>query len=348
MITMSFKQASRAVLRIVALGVCLALSLPFPAYAAQLTQRSLQLGTTAAGAATTHTFTFTYTSTTTVGSVVIEYCDSPLEQIACSAPPGLDASAATLTSQSGETGFSILSQNANQIVLTRAPIPASNIASTYQFSNVVNPTGSPGTFYARIATYATIDGTGAETDFGAAVNSTTQGVSISTEVPPILDFCVGQSIPTDCSSANGDVVDLGVLRSNVAATGTSQFVTGTNAQFGLAVTANGTTLTSGNNTIGALNAPTASAPGNAQFGLNLRANTNPPVGSNPQGSGTANPTSQYNIVNRFVFHPGDVVAATSGTTDIRKFTVSYVANIPPSQPSGVYTATLTYICTASF
>jgi hypothetical protein len=141
---------------------------------------------------------------------------------------------------------------------------------------------------------------------------------------------------------------MGVLREGSVATGTSQMVAGTNAEFGLAITANGTTMTSGNNTIAALGAPTPSAPGNAQFGLNLRANTSPPIGQNPSGPGVMSPTASYNIPNRFMFHAGDVVASTAGTTDLRKFTVSYIANVPPAQAPGVYTATLTYICTASF
>jgi len=322
--------------------------LPGTVAANQLAMRSLRLGATAAGATTVHEFTFTYLSTTSVGSVSFEYCTSPLTQIVCDAPSGLDVSGVALQQQTGETGFSILSSTANTIILTRAPTASAAIPSSYTFGNAVNPGGAPGTFYVRINTYSSVDATTGQTDFGAVVNSTTQGVSISTEVPPILNFCVGQAIPSDCSSAEGNVVDLGVLRSSSAATGTSQLLAGTNAEFGLAITANGTTMTSGNNVIPSLNAPTPSAPGNAQFGINLRANSSPPVGQNPVGPGVANPTGQYNIPNRFVFHPGDVVATTPSTTDTRKFTVSYLANVTPAQPPGVYTATLTYICTASF
>jgi hypothetical protein len=315
--------------------------------AAQLSQRSLTLGATAAGATTTHEFAFTYASGTTIGSVAFTYCTSPLAQIVCDAPAGLDVSAATLQTQAGETGFVIQSQSANQIILSRAPSTAT-LASVYKFASAVNPTGAPGSFYVRITTYASLDGTDPETDFGAVVSATTQGVSIRSEVPPILNFCVGQSIPGDCSTADGNVVDLGVLRSSSASSSTSQLMAATNAEFGLAITANGTTMTSGNNIIPALNAPTQSAPGNAQFGLNLRANSVPPVGQNPSGAGIANPAAQYNIPNRFVFHPGDVIATSPDATDTRKFTVSYLANVSPSQPPGVYTATLTYICTASF
>jgi len=333
----------------VSVGLLVSLILPpMPAFAAQLSSRSLTLGATTVGATTTHKFGFTYALPNAVGSVVFEYCTSPLKQITCTAPSGLDVSGATLIQQSGEVGFTLLSSSANRIVLARAPAPTTGTPSSYTLANAVNPTGTPGTFYARITTYNASDGATGEVDFGAVVNSTTQGVVINSEVPPILNFCVGQTIPSDCSSADGNVVDLGILSSANAAAGTSQMVVGTNAEFGVSITANGTTMTSGNNIIPALNAPTPSAPGNSQFGMNLRANSSPPIGQNPTGPGVANPTTQYNIPNRFVFHPGDVVATTLSTTDIRKFTVSYITNVPPGQPPGVYTATLTYICTASF
>lgn len=324
--------------------------MPMPRASADTLQlRSLAVSNPTSGATTSDTFNFTYQTAATIGSVVFEYCDSPLPELPCVAPAGLDASGAVLQNQSGATGFAIVSTATNEIVIGRVPAGiAGHFPASYGFSGVTNPTGPPQAFYARIRTYTSSDGSGSEVDNGSVVNSTTQSVHISTEVPPILDFCVGQSIPTDCSSASGDVADLGVLRSSSVATGTSQLLAATNADFGLAITANGTTMTSGNNIIPALDTPTASAPGHAQFGMNLRANTSPPIGQNPNGPGIANPTSQYNIPNRFVFHPGDVIATSPDTTDTRKFTVSYITNVPSIQPAGVYTATLTYICTASF
>jgi hypothetical protein len=331
-------------------GLALASLLPAPRASADTLQlRSLMVLDPAAGATTSHTYNFTYQTAATIGSVVFEYCDSPLPELPCNAPAGIDASGAVLQTQSGATSFTVVSATANEIVIGRVPASiAGHAPATYGFSGVTNPTGPPQAFYTRIRTYTSSNGSGPEVDNGSVVNSTSQSVRLSTEVPPILEFCVGQSIPTDCSSAFGDVVDMGVLRSTTAATGTSQLQAGTNADFGLAITANGTTMTSGNNEVAALGSPTASSPGHAQFGVNLRANTAPPIGQNPSGPGIANPTSQYNIINRFVFHPGDVIATSPDTTDIRKFTVSYVTNVPPGQPPGVYTATLTYICTASF
>lgn len=325
-------------------------SAPGTASAADLGQRSLHISNAASGATTRHMFSFTYDSTNVaVGSVIFEYCTSPLPALPCVAPAGLDASGAVLAGQTGESDFVSVSFDTGRMVLGRTPAstPTAN-ASQYIFDNVVNPTGVPDTFYARITTHASADGTGPAIDFGAVVNATTGGVGISTEVPPILNFCVGVSIPGDCSTAEGNLIDVGTLNPRLTAGGTSQMMVGTNADYGVSIAAYGTTMTSGNNIIPALVGPTVSAPGNAQFGLNLRANSNPAVGEEPSGVGVVDPTNRYATPNRFAFVNGDIVAASADVTNLRKLTVSYIVNVPPTQVPGVYTATLTYICTAGF
>lgn len=323
---------------------------PVLTLAAPLDSRSLRLENIDPGAVTTHTFTFTHGTTgTPVGSVMFEYCTSPLMQITCVTPSGMDATSATLSNQTGEIGYSVLSTQANQIILTRNPaaLPTSN-PSSYTFENVSNPTGQFQTFYVRITTYENIDATGTAIDFSAVANATVGKIFISSKVPPYLKFCVGISLSDDCSSADESVVDLGTLSPTEASSGESQMIAATNAEFGVAIAVYGTTMTSGNNTIPALALPTLSAPGNAQFGMNLRDNSDPNVGQEPTGAGIANPTAQYNIPNRYVFDSGSVVATSPNVTDTRKFTSSYIVNISPSQPPGVYTSTLTYICTATF
>jgi hypothetical protein len=107
-------------------------------------------------------------------------------------------------------------------------------------------------------------------------------------------------------------------------------------------------MTSGNHEIAAPDDPTPSQPGTSQFGLNLRANTVPFVGVEPSGAGIAVPAPDYNIPNRFVFRDTDVVATSPDATDVRRFTVSYITNVAADQHPGVYTATVTFICTATF
>lgn len=278
---------------------------------------------------------------------MLEYCTSPLLQLPCDAPAGADASAAVLAGQTGEAGFSVASATANRIVLTRPAAATGLTASTYQFENVVNPTTAE-EYFVRISSHASTDGTGPRVDFAAVVNAIVPGVSVSTEVPPHLEFCVGLTIDTDCESAAGNLIDLGVLSPTETKRGSSQMLAATNAQFGLAITMQGRTLTSGNHEIDPIAEPAPSRPGTAQFGINLRANTNPAIGEEPAGAGVANPAAAYNTPDRFAFNSGDIVATSHDTTDVRHFTVSYITNVDEDQPPGAYTTTVTFICTATF
>lgn len=320
-----------------------------PANAAQLSNRGLTIGDITPGATTTHDFKFSFVSPDAVGSVKLEYCTSPLLDLACDPPPGLDVSAAVLTAQTGEADFAIQSAQTGTIILGRpaAAAPVNN-ASTYTFGTIVNPGPTAGTFYVRISTHASADASDASIDFGAVVNATAEKVTISTEVPPILKFCVGLTLADDCTTADDSLIDLGDLTTARVSGGTSQMLAATNADFGLAIAAYGTTMTSGNNVIPSLANPTPSAPGNAQFGINLRDNSDPDIGQEPSGVGIAHPTADYSTPNRYLFRSGDVVATSPDATDMRKFTVSYIANVPPGQQPGVYTATVTYICSATF
>lgn len=348
--TRTVRQRHVSLLLLVA-AVLIPVSILFPgqAHAAQLTQRSLTLGSVTPGATTTNDFRFAYTSTgTSVGSLMFEYCDSPLLSVTCNAPPGMNASGATLTQQIGETGYFLLTAQTNRIILTRAPASFPRInPSEYIFSGVVNPNDEE-TFYVRITTYVSTDGSGAYTDFGAVAQATSNGQQINAQVPPYLKFCVGLTVSTDCSTAEGYLIDLGTLSSAKVSTGASQMVAATNGESGLIIDAYGTTMTSGNNIITALSRPTPSAPGNAQFGINLRANSNPNMGQDPAGAGIATPTANYNIPNKYMFNSGDTIASSPAGTDTKELTATYIVNVPPGQAPGVYTATLTYICTASF
>lgn len=349
--TLHYNSTGKRPLLLFVVTFALALLLTIPAsqtaVAAQLVHRSLLINSASAGSTTQHTISFSYASSAvSIGSVVFEYCTSPLLALACVAPSGIDATNASLTQQTGETGYFVLAAQTNKVTLTRAPAAVPN-PSQYTFDSIVNPT-VPGTFFVRITTYQTLDGTGPYTDFGAVVNAITDGLSVSSEVPPYLKFCVGLAISADCSTTGDNVLDFGEMNKNTTSSGTSQMTAATNAESGLAIAVHGKTLTSGNHVIPALTTPTVSAPGNAQFGINIRANTNPIVGQDPSGPGLANPTPKYGTPNLFAFGDGDTVATSQAITDSRTFTVSYMANISPNLTPGVYTATLTYICTATF
>lgn len=328
------------------LGV--AIGFPHAAQAGQLSSRRLQIDSPSPSAVTNHTFGFTFANTTAVGSVVLQYCTMPLFEEPCFAPAGVNVASALLLGQAGETGFTIGSTTANSITLTRAPQPVTTPQVSYKFGNITNPSTQARTFFARITSYASTDGSGTAIDAGSVANSTAQAITLSTEVPPILNFCVGNTIPGDCAAADGNFLQLGNLSAQNTATGNSQFWVGTNAQNGYSVTASGTTMTSGTNIIPALATPTFSAPGTNQFGMNLRANTVPAVGQEPAGPGPALPSASYNVPNQFAYTSLDVVASTGIPADWQRFTVSYIVNVSPTQPAGIYSTTLTYVCSAGF
>jgi hypothetical protein len=331
--------------------------LPWQAQAAPLSNRSLTLGSSAITTSTTHKFDFTVPTGGNVGSIQFLYCTTTVGS--CTKPAGLTTTSATLTAQSGATGFTIDNTTDGAPFITRAStnIPATTVVS-YTLGAVLNPSTTNQTFYVRISTYVSIDTTGGSTDAGVVAASTATQVTITGVMPESLVFCVGTTWNTGCGDISGNSLDLGTFSPSTASFGTSVMSASTNAGFGYAITVNGTTMTSGSNTIAAMGtqsqnssgcSPTCtSTPGTAQFGTNVRDNTSPNVGANVSGAGSGTGFSGYNSIDSFRFFSGDTVASASGPTDANLFTNSYVVNVGGSQAAGTYTATMTYICTATF
>ncbi len=339
--------------------VPLLLAVPFVvstqnAHAAFLGDSRVSLSTSQAGAVSSHEVAMGYTSVTNVGSIEIEYCtNSPFPGQPCTAPVGFDATGSTLSSESGEVGFSkdVGNSTATRVVLTRASVPVTvvnPVLSRYLLTNMQNPT-SAGTVYVRLSTYASIDATGPFTDEGGIAISYTEPVTVSTFVPPVLLFCVAVSIPTnDCSSASGDGVDFGDFTTTSTSAGSVQMLAATNGIGGYTITSTGTTMTSGNNVIPAIAPRGPSQIGQSQFGLNLRNNATPNIGADTTGAGTGVPDPDYNVPNQFFFSDGDVIARSPLSTRINKFTASYIVNINDNQSPGVYATTITFTALAAF
>jgi len=169
-------------------------------------------------------------------------------------------------------------------------------------------------------------------------------------VDETLTFCTGTSgiTTSSCAGATGSAVNFGTLSPSSTNSGVSQLGVGTNGGGGYAITVNGATLTSGGNTISALASQTASSIGSEQFGLNLRDNATPNVGTDPDGSGTATPTSNYNTADQYRFVTGDIIASKNSSDQFRRYHAAYIANINTATEAGSYTATMTYIATATF
>jgi hypothetical protein len=322
----------------------------FRVEAAQLTERSLQLSNNNAGQSASYKISFTVPTTGTLGSVKIEFCDNTaLFEEACVAPASFDASGATLSDQVGETGFAIDgASTSNVLILSRTPTASVGGAVSYTLNNIINASND-GSSFARFSTFATDDASGPETDKGSVAYSLNESFSVSTEVPPYLIFCLGNAIPSnDCASAQGDYVNVGDMGPTYTSSGQTQLLTATNAANGYAISVFGGTMTSGNNEIPIIVPGGMSVAGVSQFGINLRANTNPSVGQNPTGPGHGAATAAYNQPNHYRYSSGDVLASSPDADDYRKYTVSYIINVSANQPPGVYASTFTYICLANF
>lgn len=316
----------------------------------RLQERSLYMQSSRPGATTTYKVAFRYMSLQTVGSVDMLFCVDPIPYHPCVTPPGLDVSNAVLSDQSGETGYSILSKTTNHIILTRPPSLISTNGSSYTLDNVVNPTDTSQAFSVRLQTHSTTDATGAQIDFGSLRGQVTNGIIIETQVPPMLVFCVAQEVDQNCVSTNETrYADMGSLDSDSTLLAQSQMAVGTNASGGFAITANGTPMAAGTNTIDSPLVPTKSIQGTNQFGLNLVANDEPAVGDNPEGTwANAVPSPDYSVPNRYKYVSGDVVAFSPNVSLMKKFTVSYILNSNKDLRAGVYTTTITYIASGRF
>jgi hypothetical protein len=102
------------------LGVWLLYSLQVSG--AVLQQRKLELTDPTPTATSDYAFSFTIATAGTLGSIRFQVCSNdPIVDEPCVAPLGFDASAATLSTQTGETGFVISpASTANNLILTRA------------------------------------------------------------------------------------------------------------------------------------------------------------------------------------------------------------------------------------
>jgi hypothetical protein len=342
------------------------------AHAAQITNRSLTLqagatnGGSMPGGVVNHFYQFTVPGGSSVGSIKFEYCTTAAGT--CTTPTGLVTTSATLNAETGITGFTINNATNGAPYLGRTPAAVgTNVAATFRLNTITNPTTTNQTFIVRINTYATNNATGAPTDTGNVAASTATQIVLDGTMPESLVFCTGATVGLtvgvpDCATATAGTISFNQLFSPTdTATATSQMAASTNAGAGYAVTVNGPTMTSGANTITGMGTAALGVKGTSQFGLNLKANTtstsNPAVGTEvaPAANGTnyrGQATTGYNTADTFKFTTGDVVADSAfggaGGTDAQIFTLSYIVNVPGSQPAGTYTSTLTYICTPTF
>ena len=307
--------------------------------AAQITNRSVTIGSSAASAQTTYAFNFTVPSATAIRSLSFQACTTASG--ACTTPSGFTISGSSLTAQptglGSGSGWTANTATAGQLRITHASnAVAPSGSQAVSFSAVTNPSATNSTYFFRITSFSDSAWT-TSIDSGNVATSTAGQVTVTATVDETLTFTL-----------TGSTVALGTLSSGSTASGTSTMSASTNATTGYNITVAGNTLTSGANTITALGSPTASNTNSKQFGINLMSNSTPSVGANASGAGSGTAQTGYNTANSFKFASGDTVAAATGPTNSNSYTVSYIANIDGVTNPGSYSTVLNYVATANF
>ena len=337
MLNLGQKRSFAAVVAVI-LAIMIAVS---PAVnAAQITDRSVVLGTSLASASTTYTFNFTVPSATVIQSASFTACTTASG--ACTTPAGFSAASSALSSQpvnvGDASGWTVDTSAPGSLRISNASNSSAPTGSqTVAFSNVTNPSALNETFFMRIQTYSGSDWSTGLIDEGTVAASTAEQVVVTASVDETFTF-----------SLASQVVPLGTLSTALTGSGTSVMSASTNAENGYSISIAGNTLTAGPNTITALTTPTASTVNSRQFGINLVSNTTPAVGTNVTGSGSGAAATGYNTANLFKFVSGDTVASAGAPTNSNTYTTSYIANIDGSTPPGSYQTVLTYVGTANF
>ena len=283
-----------------------------------------------------------------IGSVKITFCEnSTFIDTPCDLIDGFSVQNSLLSSQSGPNDFSILpSPSVNSVIFSRTSSPIGSVPLVLNLSGVNNPSNK-GTFFGRIQTFSSQDASGTTISSGGVTFAITSAVSLNTVVPPYLYLCVGISVPgIECKGSVGNFIDMGELSRNITSTGTSQFIVATNAKSGFNVAVRGSPPSAGSNVISALTERQYSQLGVSQFGINLRQNSVPNVGSDPIGAGSGVISQDYDNTNQFKFKSGDYIVYSNSSSLGRKFTVSYIINVSPNQRPGTYSATYLYTAVA--
>lgn len=166
-------------------------------------------------------------------------------------------------------------------------------------------------------------------------------VSVSATVAQSITFTISDSsIGFGTLSSSAARYATGDTAGNSSETEAHTLVVGTNASNGYTLTLNGSTLTSGSDTIDAIgNTNTASSTGTEQFGVRFTASG---------GSGAV--TAPYAAAG-FAFDSAafpDQVASASAATANTTYSARYLANISANTEAGSYSSTLTYLASANF
>lgn len=375
----SDRQTGRMIVVIAVLAATIVSSfLPALAWAAQVTERSIELSTSAK-TATGVSYKFTFTPVANAAGFNVDFCsNTPLIGEACTAPAGFDVMSST--TPTGSWSVSAEDEDANTTTLTGTLTAATPI--TVELANVTNPDDA-GPLYARIVTYSSgnvgnyVDaenlGTGV-VDTGSVALSITDEINVSGAVLETMSFCVaGEAIPANCDltglaaptlELGQDVGGVIALNPDDVYEGTIYSQISTNAANGAVVSLKSNAINCGGlirssdpsacDIAPALNTDIAN--GEAKFGVKLGANVTDPT----DGDFRAVPASNYNDTTYALNYVsgnatgvtsvyGDPILDTNGApANNRNMPLTFGASVTNNTPAGSYSATLSLIATGKF
>jgi len=178
-------------------------------------------------------------------------------------------------------------------------------------------------------------GDGASTGFGQQAGATTTD-------DPTLTFIV-----------NTSSINLGSLSTSITRTGTATFTVLNYTSYGYVVQAVGNPPDNGAHTLSGMGVTAASAIGSEQFGINLKDNATPDIGSEPQqvpdsSFSFGGPASGYDTTDTFKYVSGDVIASATKSSGRTDYTISYIANISNNTPGGSYSGSQILVITGTY
>lgn len=261
------------------------------------------------------------------------------------------------------------SHTATRIIYTAATATAGGTQYSFAVASIANPTNT-GTFFARAASYTSVECAGTATDDGVAAFAIVEGVTVSATVAETLTLTITGVLNADCDSSFGllggpDTTATGVLFGELTTTDTffhacQDVYVATNGSVGFGMSGQETTnLLSGSNTIDDSTGDSAAmtetvtslweTAGNNGFGYHCLNQAGVTCVMNEASS-----ARQFACVGTDAqCNPGvgvetaaNIMSNSTATTATSR--VRYKVTISGVQPAGSYSNTVVYIATPTF
>ena len=298
-------------------------------------------------------FGVTDTTWSTTGIVFgdVDLAHSAGGQSDCAAPTFSNEEVLAATPTATDWGFAI--NTSTDVITFTAPTDGIGVAAIATNACVqvqIGTNASGGTNQITNATTAqsyTINTAGAFGDSGDIVVTllTDDQVAATATVDESLSFTIsdnaigfGTLTSSNARFATGDALG----SATDPASGAHNLIVGTNATNGYTLTVDGSTLTSGGDTVDAMATEATSSAGTEQYGIRITVTG---------GIGAVDTVYDDTPTDSFALVTGDfpdTIGTAGGASADSTFEVHYLGNIASNTEAGSYTSTLTYTATATF